>query len=142
MPDAITREAQRAVRRVLARSDLCRGADRDGIGTAQRQQGADDAVTLGSHAGESRESGAAGEMEEHRLRLIVARVTRGDRRRAQIARDASQELVARLAPAILVLRWCGGATDAERRADVVRELRDERGVGGGRARASTMVEMR
>src|SRR2546427_4941825 len=102
----------------------------------------DDAVTRGSHAGESREPGAAGEMEEHRLRLIVARVTRGDRRGAEIACDASQELVARLARVILVLRRCVGATDAERRTDVVRELRDERGVGGGRARASTMVEVR
>src|SRR6266516_168640 len=114
MPDAVAREAQRAIRRVFARGDLCRGADRERIGTAERQERTDDTVTLGSDAGESHESGTAGEMEEDRLHLIVARVTSGDRRRAEIACDASQELVARVARVVLVLRRCVRATDAER----------------------------
>src|SRR6185503_10349396 len=81
-------------------------------------------------------------MEEHRLSLIVARVTGGDRGRAEIASHAMEEVVSGVARVVLVLRRSVGATDAQRRADVVRELRDERRIGGRGARARTMIEMR
>src|SRR5438046_10764893 len=126
MPDAVTPESQRAVRRVFARGDLCRGADRGGIDTRERQKRTDDAVALGSDAGESREPASACHVEEDGLGLIVTRVTRRDRRRAEVSCDTSQELVARVARVVLVLRPCLRATDAERRADAVGELRDER----------------
>src|SRR5437879_13759306 len=102
MPDAVTPESQRAVRRVFARGDLCRGADRGGIDTRERQQRADDAVALGSHAGETREPASACHVEEDGLGLIVTGVTRRDRRRAELACDASQALVGRVAAVVLV----------------------------------------
>ena len=81
-------------------------------------------------------------MEEHGLGLIVARVTGRDRGRAEFARDAAQEFVARVARVVLALRCRVRTTDAHRRADVVRELRDERGVRGCCARARAMIEVR
>src|SRR5439155_25537912 len=101
MPDAVTPESQRAVRRVFARGDLCRGADRGGIDTRERQQRTDDAVALGSHAGETCEPASACHVEEDGLGLIVTRVTGGDRRRAEIAPDTSQEFVAPVARVVL-----------------------------------------
>src|SRR5439155_23812130 len=97
MPDAVTPESQRAVRRVFARGDLCRGADRGGNDTRERQKRTDDAVALGSHAGETREPASACHVEEDGLGLIVTRVTRRDRRRAETDCYASQEFGSRVA---------------------------------------------
>src|SRR6266550_2946049 len=142
MPDAVTPESQRSVRRVFARGDLCRGADRGGIDTRERQQRADDAVAFGSHAGETREPASARHVEEDGLGLIVTRVTRRDRRRAEIARDTSQERVAGVARIVLVHRRRVRATHTQRGTDVVGELRDERGVGSRRARTRAVIEVR
>jgi hypothetical protein len=81
-------------------------------------------------------------MEQHRLRLIVTRVAGRDRRRAEIASDATKEVVSTIARVVLVLRRSVRSTHAQRRADVVRELRDERCVGGRGARTCAMIEVR
>ena len=81
-------------------------------------------------------------MEEHGLRLIVAGVTGRDRRRAEIASDATEEVVSSVARVVLVFRRSVRPTDAQRGADVVRELRDERRVGGRGARTRAMIEVR
>ncbi len=142
MPDAVAPESQRAVRRVFARGDLCRGADRGGIDTRERQKRTDDAVALGSHAGETREPASACHVEEDGLGLIVTRVTRRDRRRAEVSCDTSQERVAGVARIVLVHRRRVRATHTQRGTDVVGELRDERGVGSRRARTRAVIEVR
>ena len=81
-------------------------------------------------------------MEEHRLSLVVERVPGRDRRRAEVLRDTAEERVARVARLFLALRRALGAADADRRADVVGDARDERGIRGRGTRARAMVEVR
>ena len=81
-------------------------------------------------------------MEQDGLGLVVTRVAGGDRSRAEVACDTSQERIAGVARIVLVLRRRVRATRTQRGADMVGELRDERRVRSGRARTRAVIEVR
>ena len=95
-----------------------------------------------AHPREAGEAAAPGRVQEDRLGLVVSRVTRRDAGRAQLVRGAPEERVAELARGLLARRRRGGAADPDRRAVPLRQVRDELGVLGRRARAEAMVEVR
>jgi hypothetical protein len=81
-------------------------------------------------------------MQKDGLGLIVHRVAGRDRGRPDLAREPPEECVAVGARVVLVLRRSCGAPDAQRRADVIREIRDEGSVSWGGARARAVIEVR
>ena len=135
--DAIPREPQRPIRGVGARPDPRRSADRERVLPTDREQRPRDPPTQRTHAGEAGEPRASGEVKEHGLRLIVARVAGRDRGGADLFRGAAKKCIPRGPGGVLGLCRRVGAAYADRRTDAVGELRDEvsfcRALFGSRA---------
>lgn len=141
MSDPVARELQRSVRAVLARLDLKRSTDGDGVRTAEREERPDQPIVAGSDSGKPAKTCSSSSVEQHRLGLIILGMACGDRLGTDLRRGAPKELIPSLSRTILAPRSLGGLAQVNLRLESLCQSGYEFRVCGGLGWPKKMIEM-